>query len=130
MMHYVTDSHSLIWYLTEDNRLGKNASSIFTKADKGEEVIIVPTIVLAEIIYICEKKKVDIEIKQIISKIKDSLNYIIYNLNIEILEEVITLKEISEMHDRILVTTTKLLDAVLITKDREIMKSKIVRTVW
>lgn len=34
------------------------------------------------------------------------------------------------MHDRILVATAKLLNAALITKDEEIIKSKVVRTIW
>ena len=129
-MHYATDSHSLIWYLTEDKKLGKNALSIFTKADNGEITIIVPTIVLAEIIYICEKKKVELEIKRVVDKIKSSLNYLSYNLDIETLEAVISLKGIFEMHDRILVATAKLLNATLITKDEEIITSNVVRTIW
>ena len=129
-MHYVTDSHGLIWYLTEDKRLGRNALFIFTKADRGEATIIVPTIVLAEIIHICEKKKVDLQVKKVIDKIKSSLNYLSYNLDIEVLEGVTSLKNISEMHDRILVATARLLNAILITKDKEITKSKVVKTIW
>ena len=129
-MHYVTDSHSLIWYLTDDKRIGRDALSIFTKADRGEATIIVPTIVLAEIIFICEKKKVNLEIKNVIDKIKVSLNYLSYNLDVEILEKIISLKNVSEMHDRILVATAKLLNATLITKDEEITWSNEVKVVW
>jgi len=38
--------------------------------------------------------------------------------------------KLKEMHDRIIVATAKLLNAVLITKDEEIIKSKIVKTIW
>lgn len=30
---FVTDTHALLWYLTEDERLGKKALKIFDKAD-------------------------------------------------------------------------------------------------
>ena len=129
-MYHVTDTHSLIWHLTEDKKLSKKASAIFTEADKGEAIIIVPTIVLAEIIYICEKKKSELKIKNVIDKIKDSLNYVPYNLNVEVLEKVIGLKDISEMHDRIITAIALITGAILITKDEEIAKAGMVKTVW
>ncbi len=46
-MDYVTDTHSLIWYFTEDPRLGKNALEVFEQTVE-EDVIIIPSIVLAE----------------------------------------------------------------------------------
>ena len=129
-MYYVADTHSLIWYLTEDKKLGKKALSIFVKADRGEVVIIVPTIVLAEAISICEKKKAELKIKSIIEKIKNSLNYIPYNLNIEVLEKVITIKNISEMHDRIITAIAVITEAALLTKDKDIINSGIVKIIW
>ncbi|MEK6808134.1 MAG: PIN domain-containing protein [Nanoarchaeota archaeon] len=129
-MDYVTDTHGLIWYLTEDKRLGKNAFLVFSKADKGDAIVIVPTIVLAEIIYICERKRKDLEIKSIVDKIKNSTNYLPYSLNMDIIDKVITLKEISDMHDRIIIAISLISGATLISKDEEIIKSKIVRTIW
>ena len=46
-MIFVADTHSFLWYLSEDSRLGKKAKSIFELAEKGEATIAVPTIVLA-----------------------------------------------------------------------------------
>jgi len=43
-MFYVTDTHSLIWFLTNDSRLGKKAKEIFERTDLGKNVIIIPTI--------------------------------------------------------------------------------------
>ena len=129
-MYYITDTHSLIWHLTEDKKLSKKALAIFTEADKGEAIIIVPTIVLAEIIHICEKKKSELKIKNVIDKIKDSLNYVSYNLNMEVLEKVIGIKDISEMHDRIITAIALITGSMLITKDEEIVKSGIVKTIW
>lgn len=51
-MDYVTDTHPLVWYFTEDPQLSQNALFIFEKSlDEGS--IIVPTIVLAELMHIC-----------------------------------------------------------------------------
>jgi len=129
-MYYVADAHGIIWYLTEDKKLGEKASSIFNRADNGEEIIIIPTIVLAEIMHICDKRKLKVKVKDILEKIKGSLNYIPYSLDLDVLEEAEKIKEISEMHDKIIVATCILTGALLITKDKEIINSKIIQTVW
>ncbi len=116
--------------MNEDNNLGKNALEIFNKADEGDATIIVPTIVLAEIIYLCEKKKVSINIKDALDKIKDSSNYIPYNLNLQILEKLSDIPNIHDMHDRIIIATAVMTNSILITKDGEIIKSGMVRTIW
>ena len=38
--------------------------------------------------------------------------------------------KLSELHDRIIVATVKYYDAVLLTRDREIIESKLVKTEW
>src|SRR3989344_2763214 len=129
-MHYTTDAHSLIWFLTADSKLSIRALNILQKADEGENVIIVPTIVLAEIMHICEKKRADLEIKEVIDKIKNSANYVPYNLDMSVLDKVTTLKAIPEIHDRIIIATALLTKTDLITKDQEIIKSGIVKTIW
>jgi PIN domain nuclease of toxin-antitoxin system len=45
-MDYVTDTHSLVWYLTEDTRLSNKALAIFTSTE-NQGTIIVPAVVLA-----------------------------------------------------------------------------------
>jgi predicted nuclease of predicted toxin-antitoxin system len=37
---------------------------------------------------------------------------------------------IKELHDKIIVSTAKFLNATLITKDKEIRDSNIVKTIW
>jgi len=54
-MDAVTDTHSLIWYLEDDPRLGQNTSQVFDECDAGQAVIYVPTICLVEILYLQEK---------------------------------------------------------------------------
>ena len=61
---------------------------------------------------------------------KNTFNYITYPLDEEIVLECQNLKQFSDLHDRIVVATAKLLNAQLITKDEKIKKSKLVKTVW
>jgi len=127
---YVADTHSFIWFLTRDERLSEKAKEIFRSCDEGNTIIVIPSIVLFECLYICEKKKVDLEFRQIIEKIESTLNYLVYPLDEEVILSCQGIKEITEPHDRIIVATTKLLNAKLITKDEKIRNSKIVETVW
>jgi hypothetical protein len=56
-MNFVTDTHALVWYFTDDLRLSKKASEAFEQTT-DEGIIIVPSIVLAEIIFISKKGRI------------------------------------------------------------------------
>lgn len=56
-------------------------------------------------------------------------NFIPVPLTLEIVENLVK-HPLLEIHDRIMVVTAKLLNASLITKDKEIMESKLVKTIW
>jgi predicted nucleic-acid-binding protein len=51
-MIFVADTHSLLWYMSEDARIGKRAKSKFDLAEKGDAFIAIPTIILAETLHI------------------------------------------------------------------------------
>ena len=127
---YVTDTHSFLWFLADDARLGKKAREIFLSCDKGETTIIIPSIVLMEALFICERKKLDLEFKKVLEKIHNTINYPVYPLDTGIVSICQKLKQFSDPHDRIVVATSQILRAKLITKDDKIKKSKIVETVW
>lgn len=129
-MYYVTDTHSFIWYLTDDQRLSHRAYAIFEACDRGEEIIVIPTIVLAEMIHICEKKRVNVEFKSILEKMSSSLNYQPLSLTMEITLKIIDLAQIPDIHDRVIIATTSMINGTLITKDKKIRESNLVKTLW
>lgn len=129
-MLYVADTHSIIWFLTNDDRLGKKAKEILERADEGKAIIIIPTIVLAELVFVSEKKDAAIEFKSVLDKIHESSNYIHYNLDMKVISEIANLKQIPEMHDRVITATAKLNKSTLITKDEDIIESGIIETLW
>ena len=129
-MIYVADAHSLVWFLTKNNNLGKEALKVFRDADQGNVFVVIPSIVIAEIIYIAENKGRGTEFDDLLKKMDESINYLVYNLNLEVLRNMQKYTKIKEMHDRIIVTTAKIIKAKLISKDEEIIKSGIVETVW
>ena len=127
---YVTDAHAFLWFLLQDKREGKKALEIFRACDKGKEIVVVPSIVLLECMYVCEKKRVEFEFQEIMRKIQGTFNYPIYPLDEEVILECQNVSQIIELHDRIIVATSKLLNAKLITRDANIIDSKLVETIW
>jgi PIN domain nuclease of toxin-antitoxin system len=127
---HVTDAHGFLWFLSKDEKLGKKALEIFRACDKGKEIVVVPSIVLLECMYVCEKKRIEFEFREIMQKIHGTFNYPVYPLDEEVILECQSIRQIAEVHDRIIVATAKLLNAKLITRDANIMDSKIVETIW
>jgi PIN domain nuclease of toxin-antitoxin system len=127
---YVTDTHSFIWFLEGDKKLGKKALAVFQACDEGKEIIVIPSIVLLECMFVYEKKRIEAEFQEITRKLEGSLNYQVYPLDEDIVHLCQNLNQVIEMHDRIITATARLLNAPLLTKDENIVKSKIVNTVW
>jgi PIN domain nuclease of toxin-antitoxin system len=124
---YVVDTHPLIWYLAE--KLPKKVDNIFRDSEDGNGGIFVPTIVLAECYYLSKKKKIQLDFEEILGKVKESSNFLITPFNDHIVE-LFPKINVEEIHDKIIVSTAKLLNVPLITKDKEIINSRVVRTIW
>ena len=129
-MIYVTDTHPLFWFLSNNPKLSKSALEIFEGAEKGEYTIIIPSIVLAELMYILEKKKSREKFKEILDRLEFARNYDVYPLDTEILGKAYEITNLKELHDRIVIATAKLLDCGVITKDEDITKSREVECIW
>lgn len=130
MALFVADTHSLAWYFTGSGKLGTKALRAFREASSGKTIIIVPTVVLAEIMDISEKKRIKVDYEELLNKIESSSNFEIYPLDIDVLKTARSITAIPELHDRIIVATAKLLEARVLTRDEDVQKSGIVEAVW
>lgn len=128
-MTYVTDTHSLVWYFTEDSRLSKNALEAFEGTIK-EGIIIIPTVVLAEIMFIAKKGRIPITFEEALKKIEEYENFDIAPMDVDILKVADKIGTDIEMHDKIIVATAIFFNVALITKDKLIKEAKIVSTIW
>ena len=128
-MDYVTDTHSIVWYFTDDPRLSHRALEVFEKTIK-EGVIIIPTVVLAEIMYIAGKGKITLTFDQTLQKIDSYENFIIAALDLQILKVAEKIKLDLEMHDKLIAATALYYNASLITRDPLITKSGACTTIW
>ena len=128
-MDHITDTHSIVWYFTDDPRLSRRALEVFEKTIK-EGAIIIPTVVLAEIMYIAGKGKITLTFVETLQKIDSYENFIVAALDLEILKVAEKIKLNLEMHDKLIAATTLYYNASLITRDPLITKSGACTTIW
>lgn len=129
-MNYVTDTHALLWWFIDSPRISPTASRVFERCEQGEDVILVPTIVMAEALSIFDKKRVRFDFRRLLKKITESENYRIVPLDLPVLMKMITLNELPELHDKIIVATARHLDLHLITKDKTLRTLSHLKTIW
>ncbi len=129
-MNFVTDTHALIWWFTSSPRISPKAVEIYNRCELGETVIFIPSIVIAEALSLFDKKRVSFDFKKLFRKIYESENFIIIPLDYSVLQKMVTLKDIPELHDKIIVSTAKYLNVPLITKDEILRKYIGIKTIW
>lgn len=132
-LHYVLDTHALIWYITGNPRLGLNARRVF---DDLSNALVLPAIAFAEACWIVERGKTPIpSVSSLVSAINAETRLTVWPLDRAILDRSLGLTSIGEMHDRQIVATTLVLNdqgetAHLLTRDENIRASGLVSVIW
>jgi PIN domain nuclease of toxin-antitoxin system len=126
---YVIDTHPLVWYLTDNPRLSPAAKRAFAEIENGNALGIIPTVVLAEIVHLVDKKRIQLNIDETITRLKQATGFGIVSLDLMVILLMVPLKDY-EIHDRVIVATAKSFEASLITKDEHIKSSGAVPCVW
>jgi PIN domain nuclease of toxin-antitoxin system len=123
----VIDTHALVWYLTDDKRLGKRAAELLGRPDTR---IVVPVIVLAELKYLHQRSRISLSFSAVQTIIGADQRCAVYPVN----EEVVDLLPLDL--DAIICATALVCrraigeDTVVLTKDQAITGSGLVSTVW
>jgi PIN domain nuclease of toxin-antitoxin system len=129
-MNFVADTHALLWWFINSSKMSLKASEIFEKCENGENIIFIPSIVIAESLSIFDKKRISFNFKNLFKKIHTSDNFVLIALDYPILQQMIALKEIPELHDKIIASTAKYLKLPIITKDKTLQKLPTIKTIW
>ena len=125
---FIVDAHALAWFISQDAKLSSRAADILRKAEKDEAEVLVPTIVLAELLYISERKKTPVAMSEVMRRLIGRKGFAIVPFDLMIFEEMTRLPQELEIHDRIIAATGKIYRAKVITKD--VSLSKFIATVW
>src|ERR1700732_3701908 len=116
---YVIDTHTLLWFLGDNPKLGARADSVLYNPGSS---LIIPSIVLAEAYWIIEKGRTPVSVATTIAAIDNDPRIDVYPLTRTVVERSILLTSISEMHDRQIVATALVLQdeghtVTIVTKD-------------
>lgn len=131
---YIIDTHALLWYLTDDKRLGGSASRIL---DDSKIRLLIPSIVLAEALFILEGKPDLYALSEstLLQEVEKDPRMEVVALDWEVLMTTLACKAISEMQDRQIVATAMLAqkagyDIAVLTRDGNITDSALVPVIW
>ena len=129
-MRYVLDTHALVWYLTDDARLGVNARNVL---DDENNLLIIPVIVLAEARHIANRKRVPLSFNEILRLIATTPRCTVFPLDIFTLSY---LPNNLDIHDSLILATALYCrdffsdEVAILTNDIAITESRLISTIW
>ena len=126
---YAADTMALILYL-EERKLPIAVSKIFSEFEKQNCELLIPAMVIAEIGYLSERKRIDTNLKEVKQFLKKNKNARIEPMSFEIVETAFQINNIPELHDRLIAATAIFTNAALLTNDPVIHACKSVKVVW
>jgi PIN domain nuclease of toxin-antitoxin system len=130
MKDYVTDTHSLFWYVSRSSNLGRKAISVFENAENREAMIHIPAIVFAELFYLNVKLRNQIDFAAKFHELEEAPQFVLTPFEAEDVLDFTRDSGVTEMHDRIIVGLARRLNVPLLTVDKNIIASGAVETLW
>ena len=128
-MEYLADTVTVIRHFSETGKIGKRAFEIITGTKRGEHHCYVSTISLVEILYLSEKKRINISLEKTLEKINGSENYSMISLTSQIVKLAESI-DFPEIFDRLIISTAKYLKIPILTSDKEISSANFIETIW
>ena len=99
-------------------------------AENGQAEIIIPAMVFSELGYLAENNRIDTNLQEA-QKYLDNYPHIKEQpLTLENVKKAFEIDDIPELHDRLIASIGKQLDAEIITNDPKMQASVIVKTIW
>lgn len=125
-MQYLLDTVTIVRHFTETGKLGKKAREILKDT---ENTFVISVVSLIEILYLSEKRRIGIDLKETLNRLELSSLYSIVDLTPDILKVAADLF-FYELHDRLILSTAKWLDIPIISSDEKFKQVKDVQVLW
>jgi PIN domain nuclease of toxin-antitoxin system len=127
---YVIDTHALIWYLTNDEKLGKQAAAVFTAAERGETRLVVSAVVLAEMYYANKKHNWFADFNETYQRLKAKPYFRFVDFKADHVLDFDKDAAVPEMHDRIITGLARRIGAPLLATDLQIAAANLITVIW
>jgi PIN domain nuclease of toxin-antitoxin system len=134
MSAIVADTHTIVWYLSNPEKLSETAIQTLDQASQSGYMIYLSAISVVELKYLTERDRIDITVlNQILKIVKSNIPSIeIVALDLEISENLshINRAVVPDMPDRIIAATALSLKLPLVTCDHKIQACTTIQTIW
>lgn len=116
--------------MSSDERLGERAERVFERADQGDEVIFVPSIVVAESVYVADAHGYEVEMEAVVDDLNFSRNYVMEDMGYPVVRKLVSDSRDLSIHDKIIVLMAENLGADILSKNIEINDLAEVDVIW
>jgi len=127
---YVVDTHALIWYLQGSSLLSASAREIFQAAERGETLLCLSSISVAELYYANKKYGWFPNFGVTYTSLKQKPYFRFVPFAAEDVLDFEADGRVPEMHDRIIAGLARRLTAPLLTSDSTIRANHVGATIW
>ena len=130
---YVTDTHSLVWYLNgKHSMLSSKVLLAFQKAENAEIGIYIPSVVFWEVALLEKRGRIVLKegFENWSRKILSKSGFAVANLETEIIAKAVGYNFNEDPFDAAIVATAIEFEIPLITKDVAITESNLVEIYW
>lgn len=130
---YVLDTHTLVWYIEGNPRLGASAKVVID--DPGSELVL-PVIALAEAAYIVERGRTSIPgVPHLLRAVQADMRIEVQPLTLTVLHSSLKVLVIPEMHDRLIIGAALDLQrqghsVSILTKDSTMVGARLLPVIW
>ena len=103
-IRFVADTMALILRI-EKRKMGVKAKASFIMVEKAEAGLIIPAMVLVELCYLSEKKRIEANLKDFKMYRNKYKSITVEPMTEELIEKTFEINDIPELHDRIIAGT-------------------------
>lgn len=128
-MQYLADTVAIVRHFAKAGKTGKAAKQILQDADKGRNTILISIVSMIEIMYLSERNRIPLDLKDVKYKKQGLDNYGIVDLDLDIVETATTLQGL-ELHDRLIVDSALSLNVPILTSDQVIKDAGMIEVIW
>jgi PIN domain nuclease of toxin-antitoxin system len=127
------DTHAVVWYLSDDERLSSKALDAIETAIREGSGLFISVITLVEIIYLVEKGRLpEAAMQRLCTELdaeEPAIQVAVLDMGVARALGEVPRDAVPDMPDRIVVATAATLGLTLVTRDDKIARSGC-RTVW
>ena len=114
----------------ERRKMPSKVKNLFEQAERGACTIYIPTMVFAEIAYLSERKRIEATLDSTAAYLNSFSCLREYPITYQTIVHAFQIKDIPELHDRIIAGAGHELKIPVLTNDSEIISSSFVASIW